>query len=222
MSFKSWSLAILRVLRPNSQAPAKPASASASNACDVIEIENLQGRYIHLLNSNRLDLVVSFFAQHDKDVTLDLPAMHGNPVTGLRAIAQEFANLQTMITAQGGFMGTHLVTTPVVRIGKDCLTAEGSWMSFGFTVLGPAFGNPTPPYPTTPVIGRYAHDFVKESGAWKFKHFQWSKFACLPSFQFDLKAGSGSGPGWANELLGAGHKRNPWPLDPVDAVIVKD
>jgi hypothetical protein len=185
-----------------------------SKADDVLEIMNLQGRYLHALNSNRFDLVISFFAQKDPDVTADLPAIAtGVPLKGLKAIAGEFLRMKDMIVSQGGFMGTHLATTPVVKVSDDGKTAQGSWMSMGFTVMGPAFGNHKPPYPTAHVIGRYSHEFVKEDGIWKFKHFKWSKFVNLPPLQFDPAT---AGPGWANTPLEPGTKAKPWPLSPFD------
>jgi hypothetical protein len=96
------------------------------------------------MDSNRLDLVVPrLFAQHDPDVSLQLPYM-ASEVTGLAKITTKFANLQMMVTLNGGFMGTHLITTPVIEVSEDGRTAKGTWMSIGFTVMGPAFGNTTP------------------------------------------------------------------------------
>ncbi|MFM0436550.1 nuclear transport factor 2 family protein [Paraburkholderia strydomiana] len=185
-----------------------------SHVDDYFEIQFLQGRYNHAMNSNRLDLIPQFFAQQDADVTLDLPDnTTGTPVKGLTAITQEFAKLKGMVTSQGDFMGTHLVTTPVIKVSDDGLTAQGSWMSYGFTLMGPAFGNKTPPYPTAPVIGRYSHDFVKENGVWKFKHFKWAIFASLPPTQYDPAT---AGPGWANTPMTPGSKAAAWPLDPID------
>jgi len=186
----------------------------ASHADDYFDIQFLQGRYNHAMNSNRLDLIPGFFAQQDPDVTLDLPDnTTGTPIKGLTSITAEFAKLKSMVTAQGDFMGTHLVTTPVIKVSSDGLTAQGSWMSYGFTVMGPAFGNKTPPYPMLPVIGRYEHDFVKENGVWKFKHFKWAIFASLPPAQYDP---STAGPGWANTPMTPGSKAAAWPLDPID------
>lgn len=185
-----------------------------STSADHIEIANLQGRYLHALNANQLDIVPGLFAQRDPDVTLSLPDNRtGIPLRGLTAIRAEYAKLKAMVTAQGGFMGTHLATTPVIKVSRDGRTAQGSWMSTGITVLGPAFGNVNPPYPALPVIGRYAHDFVKEGGAWKFKHFRWSIFVSLPPFPFDPET---AGPGWANTPMTPGSKATPWPPSPFD------
>ena len=185
-----------------------------SISTDMIEIENLQGRYLFAMNSNRLDLVPGFFAQNDPDITVDLPDNpSGLPLKGLANVTAAYRKLQKMVTAQGGFMGTHLATTPVVKISEDGITAQGTWMSFGFTVEGPAFNHTAPPYPTLPVVGRYAHDLVKEDGVWKFKHFKWSIFVSLPPFDFNPAT---AGPGWANTPMQPGSKSTLWPLDPFD------
>ncbi|KAJ5379579.1 hypothetical protein N7509_012698 [Penicillium cosmopolitanum] len=180
---------------------------------DVIAIENLQGRYLFAMNSNRLDFVPGLFAQNDPDITVDLPDNQGGlPLKGLANVTAAYSKLQQMVTAEGGFMGTHLATTPVVKVSEG-VTAQGTWMSFGFTVEGPAFNHTDPPYPTLPVVGRYAHDFVKEDGVWKFKHFKWSIFVSLPPFDFNPAT---AGPGWANTPMVPGSKSTSWPLDPFD------
>jgi hypothetical protein len=193
---------------------------AASRADDVIAIENLQGRYNHCLSSGALELIPGMFAQNDPDVSISFP--HNDPsvpIIGLAAITAEFQSLKKMVTEQGGFMGTHLITTPVVSVSSDGKTARGSWMTIGITVQGPAFKHasgtetPQPPYKTLPSIGRYDQSFIKEHGVWKFKHFTWTTYAGLPPFPFDPAA---VGRGWANTPMKPGSKPKPWPLDPID------
>jgi ketosteroid isomerase-like protein len=209
------SLSLLACSRLVGQSKHTPAD-------DALEIANLQGRYLHCMNSNQLDLIPSFFAQNDSDVTLDLPDNRsGIPIKGIAAIREEFLKLKGMVTSQGGFMGTHLATTPVIIVDKEGKLAHGSWMSQGFTVMGPAFAfafggkTPTPPYQTLPVVGRYEHTFVKEKNVWKFKQFKWSIFVSLPPFSFDPAK---TGPGWANTPMQPGTKIKDWPLSPADTI----
>jgi hypothetical protein len=182
---------------------------------DMLQIANIQGRYLHLLNSDALNLVPELFASNS-NVTLLLPDNPtGIPLKGLANITAEFLDLKNKTTVSGGFMGTHLATTPVIKVSDDRSTAQGSWMSVGFTVLGPGFGNTNPPYKTLPVVGRYAHDFVNENGVWKIQHFTWTIFVSLPSFDFNPAT---AGPGWANTPMAEGTKATSWPLDPYDTL----
>ena len=59
----------------------------------------------------------------------------------------------------------HTLTTPVIQIAGDGMTAKGIWMSWGHVT------NPKPDgWKTTWAYEKYGIDFVKEDGEWKIWH----------------------------------------------------
>ena len=65
-----------------------------------------------------------------------------------------------------GQMHIHTLTTPVIEVGGDGKTAKGVWVSPGVE-SAVIEGNPEANWGWC----KYAVDFVKEDGVWKFWHF---------------------------------------------------
>ena len=67
----------------------------------------------------------------------------------------------------GKNLAEHPLTTPVIQVAKDGMTAKALWWSPGMERGGWAYG-------------KYGVDFVKEDGVWKIWHLKWFRIFITP------------------------------------------
>lgn len=144
----------------------------SARARDILEIENLQGRYMHLLDSGNFEDVRDLFAE-EPDTTFNFADKNREPYRGKDDIYQRMF-LERMCTSFPEYDRFHAggqVVTPFIDVDDEGLHGIGIFPSFGYFVQGKIFGFDEPPYPTIINCGMWYHEFIKENGVWKFHHF---------------------------------------------------
>lgn len=139
----------------------------------VNEIENLMGRYAFSHSAYRDELIPAMFAERD-DLVVEMPfGTFTGRDAARRAWAPPPAPPHTPARDLTGEYVEHLLTTPVIEVAKDGLTARAAWISPGAEAhhLGWVEGNPLR---ALWYWGRYSADFVLEDGTWKLWHFRLS------------------------------------------------
>jgi len=133
---------------------------------DIAEIVKLQARYSHIYHMMDLEAVVDMFAQKTPGVTVEISdsgVYEG--IEGVRKIFTAALAQRSQERAVGWFV-LHMSQNPVIEINRDGKTARGLWHCPGF-MNGVEDGKVVPLL----VLGKYANDYVKEDGRWKFWHF---------------------------------------------------
>ena len=132
----------------------------------VYEIQNLMGRYSYYHTADMQEATVELWAKGLPDLKVDLPwGVYEGPDAAERCYLVDHQRLPE--EARAGALHMHTMTTPVIEIAGDGKTAKGVWISPGAESM---------------VIGdkananwawlKYAADFVKQDGKWKFWHLQ--------------------------------------------------
>jgi hypothetical protein len=131
---------------------------------DLEEIKNLMGRYVYLHTATQHKETADMFAKHTPGVKAEIGPW--GVYEGNAGIQRLYVGVHTRGDGDRlGRMYMHTLTTPVVEVAGDGKTAKGLWISPGLE--------------THPVNGKlqafwvwvkYAVDFVKEDGNWKFWH----------------------------------------------------
>lgn len=87
----------------------------------------------------------------------------------LAAIRKYYPDLPDDIKyASAGEAGFHTLTTPLIEIADDGVTAKGMWYTPGYLTF---FNGETGEHQAVWMFEKYAIDFVKEDGVWKVWHF---------------------------------------------------
>ncbi len=141
-------------------------------ARDILEIENLQGRYMHLLISGNFEDVRPLFADNP-ETSFSFVNKKRPPFIGAKEIYEKMF-LERMVSSFPEYDRFHAggqITVPFVDVDADGMRGVGMFPSFGFFVQGKIFGYDGPPYPAIAGYGMWFHEFIKEDGQWKFLHF---------------------------------------------------
>ncbi len=136
-------------------------------AYETQQVRNLMGRYEYYHTAKMHEETKKLFAQHTDGVFIDNSSL--GRYNGLDGVERFFVKFHQYLDGdKKGSLCVHTLTTEVIEIADDGRTAKGLWMSPGFeTRVSKADGKMTAYW----VWGKYAVDFVKEDGEWKFWHF---------------------------------------------------
>lgn len=166
------------------EARAQSAQASAAQIQKVIDrnqIENLMGRRAYLHAAGRNDLEFELFARRPDISWGQNQGFMVGPESIREYYVEDFAVAQARDLERhrrlypeipdgrasygaGGFT-MHALSTPVIEIAADGQTAKGMWYTPGALVVWED-GEPKSFW----MWERYAVDFIKEDGEWRFWH----------------------------------------------------
>jgi hypothetical protein len=140
-------------------------------------IENVMGRYVS--PSFGQDFASSVLALFDLDSPEVQMSIAGGPtLVGRAAVTNYWNNLQRVMKANGGVLGQHMLTSPVVTVGQDRKTAQGMWQDNGVTLFGPGMGVPPQDehhvYTAHREVSRYNVTFRNTPGGWKIRSLAWT------------------------------------------------
>lgn len=158
---------------------------------DQREIKNLMGRYTRAWLHKEEDRIVSRFWSCREDISLGLNEgwylgrdsigkFYGffAEKTALTddLVKRRFHGVKEIQDGKGiGYLPMKALSTDLVEVSGDGLTAKGMWGCSGqkteFTPAGPV---------TYLTFGTYAVDFIREDGAFKILHMQYLEEICHP------------------------------------------
>jgi hypothetical protein len=132
---------------------------------DIHEIQNLMSRYEYLHTAGLHEETAELFAKRTPGVRAEVVGW--GVYEGTEGIQKMFVGIHKFLVGDNiGIMNVHTLTTPVIELAGDGKTAKGVWISPG--VETEKFkGKPQAHW----AWAKYAVDFVKEDGKWKFWHF---------------------------------------------------
>lgn len=159
-------------------------------AYDMIQIKNVMARHAYYHAASRHDIELeTIWAMKTPGVSW------GNNVgfmLGRKEVWNRYVLPHIGHGCAPGEMFIHTLTTPLIEIAEDGMTAQAMWYTPGFgTGAGPGAA------PGTPTKGewmyeRYAVDFVKEDGQWKIWHFfVGTDFSFEAGTEFEERKGPG-------------------------------
>lgn len=156
----------------------------AQKALDYAEIQNVFAlhEYYHDVPTEEIEMI---FAQKQPDVSfgqnwgvwvgLESVKNYYKDDTeeelkkSLDAIRKIYPDLPDDIKyARAGRAGFHTLTTPLIEIADDGVTAKGMWYTPGYLT---GFNEQKGEWSATWMFEKYAIDFIKEDGVWKVWHF---------------------------------------------------
>ena len=142
-------------------------------------IQNLMGRYQYLMTGGQNDVIAREL------YVWDIPGNHceygplgvyegQNAVDFFLQVNENFCRGRADGTADGT-LELHQLTTPVIEVAGDGMTAKGMWMSTGVIMTQPAEapaggGDKTDFGSFHWDTGKYAVDFIKTDSGWKIWH----------------------------------------------------
>ncbi|MFF3501041.1 nuclear transport factor 2 family protein [Streptomyces sp. NPDC003247] len=147
-----------------------------SYARAALEVQNVMGRYVaNVSGPDFAERMLALFDLDDPEVTLTIAA--GPTLTGSDALRGYWTNLEKVMRANGGTLGAHMLTSPVVVVAEDGESASGQWQDVGTTLFGPGMGTPSPAeghvYSAVREVSRYSVDFRLREGSWKISSLRW-------------------------------------------------
>ncbi len=186
---------------PSSEVIDTQARSTADLARNVQQIQNLMSRRAFYHSAGRNDLEFELYAKNVADVswgqnqgfwvgadsikkhyvTEHTSAMEAD-LTRMSKLFPELANDPKNLNA-GSFV-IHSLTTPIIEIAGDGKTAKGVWYTPGAIGLTDAKGK----FNGMWLWERYAVDFIKEDGQWKFWHI-----LVLTDFMASMDSGLSAG-----------------------------
>ena len=173
----------------------------------VHEIQNLLGRYEAIHNPTDLNRSWEFFARHTADTWMEVSDW--GRFNGFALIKQLWSGMNDREMAIGTIF-EHDLATPVIEVAADGMTAKGTWCSPGYeTHLHKEDGSREAVW----CWGKYAIDFVKEDGVWRFWHFKWFRTFMIPFHQSWVEAPLR--PSMRNKLGEPSHYHHPYTPDSV-------
>lgn len=132
---------------------------------DRQQIENLLLRYALNHNQKNMHRTSRFYAFSQPDATIEI-AERGSFV-GEENVRMVFeGNYQIQIN-EGSYL-MHWFTTPMIEIARDGRTAKGTWLAPGAETVVSKEGKLVAVWNFI----RWAIDFYKEDGEWKFYHYR--------------------------------------------------
>lgn len=134
---------------------------------DENEVRKLMSRYIYYSYARTWELVPEMFAKRD-DIWIDCEGF--GVFDGAKGIETFFVQWHHAMEGDGkGILTLHTLTTDIIEVSDDGLTAHGLWISPGTeTRTAMATGQKEAFW----IWGLYAVDFIKEDDEWKFWHFR--------------------------------------------------
>jgi len=128
----------------------------------IDEIQKLMSKYEYFLSAAMFDGILNLFACKVPDISINIGDW--GDYRGVEGLKRLFRFMSEMMTQPGIAAETDL-SNPVIEVAGDMKTARAVWMGPGFeTTRDPRNGNVRAAWCYT----RYACDFIKEEGQWKF------------------------------------------------------
>ncbi len=128
------------------------------------QIQNLMSRYAYLHTAGRHDEIVALYAQKTPGVRIDLLDWGVYEGTeGIRRLARVYKFLER---ERIGELHMRTFTTTVIEVAGDGKTAKGLWIAPGLETVPLGGGKGQAFWAWV----KFAVDFVKEDGEWKFWH----------------------------------------------------
>jgi hypothetical protein len=128
---------------------------------DIEEIRHLKMRYAMICDEGyNADAIVALYAEDDVSWVSDVYGTHH----GREGIHAWFDNVDDEIR-----WAIHTMLNPIVEVAPDGQSATGSFYLFMLaTMSAPGGGDPD----AVIMTGKYADEFVKVDGEWKFKKIE--------------------------------------------------
>lgn len=125
---------------------------------DMIEIRQLQSKYLQLLFTQDYDRIVEqCFAKKAGDISVEFS--DSGVYRGIDNVRKLYADFER--TKQiPGFFTMHMMVDPYIVIAKDGRSARSSWMSPGATASSAG---------ARWVWGPYYVDYIREDGVWRIR-----------------------------------------------------
>lgn len=140
---------------------------------DRAEIENLQATYMQYIGNGDFDSIAQLFDLDNPEVELSYA---GRPKqVGRAAVLGEWRQFKEMYRENGGAIGTHMLTTPVIAVSPDRTSATASWITFGFTFKGPVFG--LKERVGMPTLSTYNNRYRRTPAGWRIVKVSWDIIA---------------------------------------------
>lgn len=139
----------------------------AVQAYEYQQIRNLMGKYEYYHTAKMHKETKQLFALKTLGVYIDNSSL--GRYDGEEGVERFFVKFHEQLDGDGkGSLCIHTLTTEVIEVAADNQTAKGLWFSPGLeTRKSEVTGELTAYW----VWGKYAVDFIKEDGEWKFWHF---------------------------------------------------
>jgi hypothetical protein len=148
----------------------------------VNDIQRLLGRYEAIHNPTDINRSWEFFARHTAGTWMEISDWGFFEGFDLIKEVWSAMNHQEMTF---GTIFEHDLATPIVQVAGDGQTAKGTWCSPGYETHRHPDGSLEPVW----CWGKYAIDFVKENGEWRFWHFKWFRTFMIPFDKSWVEAG---------------------------------
>jgi len=133
---------------------------------DMLEIQNLMGRYVYLHTAAQFQQLSDMFAKKTPGVRAEMP---WGLYEGNESIQRLFVDYHIFMAGdRKGYMVMQPITTPVIEVARDGKTAKGLWIASGTRTEARPGQKPQGCWTCL----KYGIDFVKEDGKWKIWHFQ--------------------------------------------------
>ncbi len=134
---------------------------------DIQQIKNLMGKYAYCHNAHLHMKTVEMFALEKEDIWVECVGI--GVYCGADGIKNFFYDWHMSLEGDmKGAFNEHLLTTEVIEVAGDGKTAKAVWMSPGAETRR---YKPKNELEAIWIWGKYAIDFIKADGEWKFWHF---------------------------------------------------
>lgn len=134
---------------------------------DIQDIQNLMGRYSYLHTAGKHKETAELFAENTPGVKAEFPAW--GIYDGYESIKRVFVGVHSFQDGDRvGIMRMHTMSTPIVEVAEDGLTARGAWISPGHETMR----DENSKHQAYWAWCKYGCDFVKEDGNWKIWHLR--------------------------------------------------
>ena len=157
----------------------KEQVAEGAYAKNYLDIWKLMSLYSHLYYVGRNSEVPTLFAQETPGVTMEIE--DSGVYEGIESIRRFWTEVFDVNRMQRspGWLAVHMTVNPVLEIHRGGTKAKGIWHSHGYVAM--CRGET---YKQNVCMGKYIVDYIKESGQWKFYHFNYRI-----AFMCDLQKG---------------------------------
>jgi len=143
---------------------------------DAEEVRKVMARYAYLHNAHAHEETAALFALERDDVWVQCGGI--GKYNGPEGIRKFFIDWHHSLGGDPrGAFNEHLLTTELVEVAGDCQTAKAVWMSPGVETRRiqlpdqRAAAESDGELEAQWIWGKYAVDFIKVNGVWKFWHF---------------------------------------------------
>lgn len=140
--------------------------ADLRRVLDIIDVANLQGRYMYCLEAHRYDDVLDLFSRENPEVSVEIGK--GGIYQGRAKVETLFLHVLRPFFTQPGMMPLHMLTTPVIEIDPDGRRAQGMWQTLGCNSFEGEDG-----LKAVWQQGTYDNLYVKEGDRWTILRMRW-------------------------------------------------